>query len=463
MALVSSQLYREVLGIAASGPKAVHYRYEGELVANGKTIKSLAGVAVSFLRDYLQHYAEDARIELMIPAGTFMYDIYPYRRDLKLRVYRYPQQELVDQENTTQAVLVTEYKAVLFDTNDPTVERNQMAASSKEGANMTTMSRYTFQLIDPVVEQLRLLQVGGTFRGQVPGELLRTLLTHYSQQLKFPADQKPLGVGMVEPNNKEIRQTLLIPHATPLVDQADGTYGLAKFLQFKEGGIYNAGISAFYQGRYWYVFPPFDVSRYETAKRKLTIANISPKEMRQPERSYQVQGNNVYVLVTGNVKYDDRSEHDQLNSGNGLRWSNSTKLFNNALQGEGNTAQAKRNGVMSEVVADQNPEKLAYAPMAANRVSSNSCAQLTPLAFKRGSFVQLNWENANLDILTPGMPARVLYEKDGQIQMLDGCLVAAELIAAPTGNLGAKENWLANASLTLFVTRAGIDTPKHTA
>lgn len=463
MALVSSQLYREVLSITSQGVKPVHYRYEFEIIANGVTHKTLTGVAFSFLRNYLKDYAEDARVELLLPAGTFLYDILPYRRDLKIRIYGYPQHEVLDMEDKRAAPVVREYKAIPFDTGDATVNQANASAATKDTANLSTANVYTFQLIDPVVEQLRLVQIGGIYRAQTPGDLLRALLTHYSQRLEFPADQKPLGVGMVAPNNQEQRLTTIIPHGSPLVDQRDGTEGLARRLQYREGGIYNGGIAAFYQSRHWYVFPPFDVTRWETAKRKLTIANIAEKDLRQPERSYRDDGNNVYIIATGQVNYKDQSEHEQLNSGNGTRWSNSSKVFNGMLSGDGNTAKADRSSVMTEIVGDPNPQKLAYAPMAKQTISSNSCAQMTPLTFKRGSMIQLTWEHANLEILYPGMPARVLYERQGVIEMLDGVLVGAEISSAPTGKIGAKEGWLTNAALSLFVTRAKIDTATHTA
>lgn len=463
MALVSSQLYREVLSITSQGVKPVHYRYEFEIVANGVTHKTIAGAAFSVLRNYLKDYAEDARVELLLPAGTFLYDILPYRRDLKIRIYGYPHFEVLDMEDSRGVPTMREYKAVPFDTTDATVNQAQPTASTKDAANISSANTYTFQLIDPVVEQLRLVQIGGIYRAQTPADLLRALLTYYSQRLDFPADQKPLGVGMVTANNQEQRLTTIIPHGSPLVDQRDGTEGLARRLQYREGGIYNGGIAAFYQSRHWHVFPPYDVTRYETAKRKLTIANIAEKDLRQPERSYRDDGNNVYIIATGEVKYRDQSEHEQLNSGNGVRWSNSSKMFNGMLSGDGNSAQANRSNVMTEIVGDQNPQKLAYAPMAKQSISSNSCAQMTPLAFKRGSMIQLSWEHANIEILQPGMPARVLYERQGVIEILDGVLVGAEITSFPTGKIGAKEGWVTNAALSLFVTRAKIDVATHTA
>lgn len=463
MALVSSQLYREVLDIISRGERPVHFLFEAEIVANGKVIKAQAGAGYTRLRDYLKDFAEDATIELMIPAGTYMYQIYPYRRDLKIRVYAYPQMEALDMTDKRRPPTVKEYKAVIFDTDDPSIDQEFSSAQTEQGANISTMNKYTFQLIDPVVEQLRLQLVGGVFRGDTPGGLLRTLLTHYSLSLDFPADKKPLGVGMVEPNNQEVRQSFLLRHGAPLVDQEDGTFGLARYLQFKGGGIYNGGIASFYQDRFWYVFPPFDVTRYDTAKRKLTVANIPEKDMRQPERSYKVEGNNVYIVATGKTIYKDPSEHEQLNGGNGVRFSNPSKVFDGLLSGPGNRATANRSTSMTELVGDENPQKLTHAPLSKDAITSNSCAQMTPIAFKRGSLMQLAWEHSNENIVFPGMPSRILFERNGNIEMLDGVLVGIETHSAPTGNMSAREGWLTTSALTFFVTRSTIDKPKNKA
>ena len=357
---------------------------------------------------------------------------------------------------------VMEFKAVAFDVSDESINQSSPNSRSKAAMDFSSANRYTFQLIDPVTEQLRLQQVGGLYYNQTPGDLLRSLLTSYSLGLKLPVEQKPLGVGMVTPTNQTRRQTLNIRQGVPLVDQP-GIEGLARFLQFREGGIYNGGIGCYYQNRHWYVFPPFDVSRYDKATKKLTIANIPEKEMRGIERTYKVEGNNVYVLATGATRYADTSEHSQLNSGNGTRYANATRVFDGVLSGEGNTAKANRSKVLSEYVADPNPERLVHAPMSEQRITSNTCAQMTPMFFKRGSFITLSWENANIDVIQPGMPARVVISRNEGLELLDGVVVAAESFLGPIGNTGADDPWLMQASLTLFVSRTKIDTVANKA
>lgn len=462
MAIESTVLYREVLNVCASGPRPVHYKWRAEVVANGKTIPAMGMVSFHRLRDYMKNYGDDDQLELVIPSGTFTYDIYPYRRNLKIRLYGTPQKEVVDGNDNRLPLKLMEFKAVTFDVSDESINQSSNNSRSKAAMDLSAANRYTFQLIDPVLEQLRLLQIGGIFHNQTPAELLRSLLTSYSLGLKLPEEQKPLGVGLVTPTNLNRRQVIPIPHGTPLVDQA-GVQGLAKFLQFKEGGIYNGGIGCYYQTRHWYVFPPFDTSQYDKAAKKLTIANIPEREMRGIERTYKVEGNNVYVLATGATRYADSSEHSQLNSGNGVRYANASRVFDGLLSGEGNTAQAKRSSTLSEFIADPNPEQLVHAPMAKDKITSNPCAQMTPLLFKRGSLITLSWENANIDVVFPGMPARVVISRNEGLELLDGVLVAAEQFIGPTGNMGGDDPWLMTASLTLFVTRTKIDTVKNKA
>ena len=93
MAIESTVLYREVLSVCASGPKPVHYKWRAEIVANGKTIPAMGMVSFHRLRDYLKNYGDDDQLELIIPSGAFTYDIYPYRRNLKIRLYGTPQKE----------------------------------------------------------------------------------------------------------------------------------------------------------------------------------------------------------------------------------------------------------------------------------------------------------------------------------------------------------------------------------
>lgn len=462
MAIESTVLYREVLAICASGPKPVHYKWRAEIVANKQVVNALTVASVHRTRDYLKNYADDVQIQLLFGAGTFVYDIYPYRRDLKIRVYGIPQYERTDGDDNRRKMIVYEGKAVIFDVTDPSVDLSQNTGMSKKAMDLSSVNLYTFQLIDPVIEELRTTAVGGIFYKQSPGDLLNALMTAYSKKLKFPEDQRPLGVTMVEANNKTPRTVIPIPHQQFLLDQPDGSYGLAKFLQFKEGGIYNGGIGCYYQDRSWYIYPPFDVSLYSKAKRKLTIVNIPEKDMRGLERSYKVEGNNVFVLACGETRYADESEHNQLNQGNGVRFSSAEKVLNSFMTGSGNKAKINRAENFSEFVGDQNPEKITYAPISSQSITSNPFAQLTPLMFKRGSFITLTWESGNIDVVSPGMPARVLIPRNGITEVLEGVVVAAESVSAPTGRIGGNDGWIMNAALTLFVTRSKIDTPKDT-
>ena len=460
MAIESTVLYKEVLGVIASGPKLVHYKWRAEVVANKKVLAAMSVISIHRVRDYLNNYADDFRVELLFGAGDFIYDIYPYRRDLKIRLYGTPQFELKDGSDNRLKQLVYEGKAVPFDTIDPSVTLSEKTGMNKKAANISSVNPYSFQLIDPVVDELRLLQVGGIFHNQAPADVLRTLLTAYSTNLKFPVEEKPLGVGLAEPNNTARRKVIPLPHGLPLVDQADGTQGLAKYLQFKEGGIYNAGIGCYYQARHWYVYPLFDVTRYDKAKRKLTIVNVPEKDMRGIERSYVVKGNNVFIAACGQTKYSDGSDHTQLNHGNGVRFSPAMSLLDGFMTGDGNRAQADRSKNFSEFLGDQSENGLAYAPVSKQAITSNPYGELTQLAYKRGSMITLAWESANIDIITPGMPARVLIPNHGLTEILDGVVVAVEQATASTGRLGADDAWQQNAGITLFVTRAKIDKPK---
>lgn len=455
MAVELSTLYSEVLKVCALPARNVHFKWRAELVLNGKPLQAFAVVAVTWYRDYIKRFAEEVSVQLLIPAGKFTQEIYPNRRNLTIRLYKYPTSEIGSSFNPNLAIGMYEGKAVLYDSRDPSVEGNSPVSLNEEKADLGGLNVYSFQMIDPVVDAIRQTQVGSIPRAQTPGNALKIMLTHYSSKLDLPNESKPLGVGMVEPNNQQPEPVLVIPQGTPLVDTRERD-GLAKVLQNRVCGIYNGSIGCFYQKRYWHVFPPFDISRYEKEPYKITIANVPRQDAQQLERTFRVEGNNVFILAVGDVTYEDKSEQDQLNRGNGARFASSKKMFDSFMVGEGNRAEVDRSKNFNEFTIDPNPSGMNNAPTSM-KATDNKFAVMSRLAFRRGAAMSLAWPHADIDIVRPGAPVRVLYIKEGRTRALDGCVVAVESVSSKRGNIGADEGHLHQAVLHLFVARSEVD------
>lgn len=455
MAVELSTLYSEVLKVCALPARNVHFKWKAQLVINGVPLDAYAVVTVSWYRDYIKRFAEEISLQLLIPAGKFIQEIYPQRRNLKIRLYKYPTSELGSSINPNLAIQMYEGKAVLYDHNDPTVEGNSNVSLNEQKSDLGGMNVYSFQMIDPVVDEIRHVQVGGIPRGLSAADALKALLTHYSSKLDLPSEIKPLGVGMVQPNNTKKETVLVIPQGTPLVDRPERD-GLARFLQNHMYGIYNGHIGCFYQNRFWHVFPPYDISRYEKEPYKITIANIPRGDAQGLERTFRVEGNNVFILAVGDVSYEDRSEHDQLRKGNGTRFASSKNLFDGFMSGSGNRAEVSRNKNFNEFTVDPNPSGTNNAPTS-TKATDNKFAMMSKLAFRRGAMMSLAWPHADIDIIRPGAPVRVLYLKEGKTRALDGCVAAVESISNKKGNIAADEGYVHQAVVHLFVARSEID------
>lgn len=457
MAIELTAAYNEVIRTINGLKPDVFSKVVAEVIAGGVTIPVMAVVEDTEERFFDRRFATQRKVELMIGAGTYLYDIYPWRRDLKIRLYRIPVGAASNIPLQNIAIETTEYKAVLFDTRDLSVEGNGRESIDKRAMDLTTLDKYTFQLIDPITEQLRLIQVGGIFSNVVPGVLLRTLLTQYSNTIDIDPTLKPLGVDLRPPSNNNKRMSVLIPHGKPLLDNQNDV-GIAGYLQ-KTYGIYNAGIGCYYQKRHWYVYPLFDCQQYDKSSRKAMIVNVPDKDMRGVETTYRQEGKNLFIVATGEVSYVDRSEHDQMNLGNGARFAGA-EIFNNFATGKGNEAVVDRSAVLSEFVVDNNPGNLNNAAFSSERITTNPYYQASKLSPRLGGQISLKWENSNPDILTPGLPIRVLYTRSGEVRALDGVLLAVETSNRMEGTVGAITRHRRTSILSLFVTRSEIDNKK---
>lgn len=418
MEFEESSLFREVTDILQSGDKPVHYAWRGEIHIGDKTFTPLRIVSIDRVSDYESRYADEIFLLLAIPTGTYAFQIYPHNDNIDITLYRQPLNEVGDVLDEDQPVQSERFTATLIDTGDPILHANGVVSASEDALNLADFVEVYFQLVDKSLEQLRMVMIGGNYRNVTTEDVIKGILNKESAALKLDEKTKVKGVDMVTASNQTVRQHIVIPQGTPLVR-------LPQYVHESCGGVYSSGMGYYLQNQYWYVYPCFDITRFNSTDKTLTIINVPTARLPSIERTYKTLGDNTTIIATGEVRYLDDSEVQQLNFGNGARFTDASKMIESFVTVKGNKATASRAKNNSEVVTTERANGNNYVRIGKNPINANVFVEYSSLARRQGGIVGLVWENSNPSAIYPGMPIKLFYLKHDEIIELDGVVLKA--------------------------------------
>ncbi len=270
------------------------------------------------------------------------------------------------------------------------------------------------------------------------------MLTKESATAKVDKARKVKGVDMVTASNKKARDHIIIPHGLPLVS-------LPEYIQKRCGGIYSAGLGYYLFNDYWYIYPCFDVTRFNKAQKTLTVINVPSNRFPGIERTYRKDGNNLVIIATGEVKFRDDSNTQQLNSGNGVRFTDAGNLLKGFVKTAGNKTIASRASNNSEVISVERENGNNNVQLSDKAINSNPYVEYSKLARRQGSVISFVWENSNPILLFPGMPVRVMYLDGGDIKEVYGVSLKAHDYTHARDEGMVSKRYLTHTMLSVFV------------
>lgn len=446
MAIQATLLFNEAKAIQQTGSKPVFYRYEATLHANGKDIPVQYVNYIDTYRNYLKSRFDVKTISVMLGEGTYQTLVAPFKANVEMTIRKLPCNEQGVRVNTELPVYTMRYRATPLKGNSGAIEANSMLSDDPVAQDKLNLSTVEFQLIDPVVERMRLFTFGGTFRKTKMEDIIKTVLGVISQNASKDKALGVKGVEVAETVTDVVRNHVMINHSTPFMNLLD-------WIHEHCGGIFNAGLGWYYQNNFWHVFPPYDTKRFTKAKRTLTVVNLQADRYPNPERSYRLNTGSVILLSTSKVVHEDKTEEALLNTGNGVRFADASTMMSSAVNVEDNKAVFNKAQNASEFIFDKRETGLNMVMESSAKITSNKNFEFSKLAAKNGGLLQCTWENANIDILTPGMPVKVLYLEKDTPRELFGVLIGVDAQEAPvTAGMGDRQ-FRTNAALTFFVER----------
>lgn len=443
MDLMETPLGDEVYRIvnAAKGTPSVHI--DATIHTTSGDIQVLRVLNHDVVRDYVLQYSDEISLVAIVPAGQFAYKIIPSRNELEVTLFG----ASMDLHGSTpldgRKLGQQRFRAVLKKADDPILEASARELLSEATMDLQNLEVVEFQLFTKAMEQFSMMACGDIYRRSTVADLIRTLLLQSSKRIDVEEAYRPKGIDMVEPVDNAPREHIVIPHGTMVYD-APG------YIHRYCGGIYSAGLSYYYQDDYWFVFPTYDYKRFQDAARQLVIVQVPENKLPGIDHTYLVEGSVVNLIATGELLLDDTSDLRKRATGNGVRFADASKLFEESAKVKGNKALLSRGKLNSEFISSEQKSGLNNVVMSSERITANTLYQASQLASKEGVEIQLIWQNSEPSLIKPGMQTKIFYFKNGKVNQINAVVMGTQTSTSYEGTGLASGRFGRTTAIRLF-------------
>lgn len=430
----SSTIWIEVQDIIRASKNKILYDYRGILHTEKEDYPVLDLSVIEYYRNYLTDIGDTVRIRFLMGMGDYVNRLYPYRSNLEFTLKRIPLAENGSGSAKNQSIEVTRYKAIFNPGNNPPVGGSELETYDPQTLNVSSLQEIHLELADRALEPLRIKTLGGAYQRKKPDEMVRALVA--GEATKILVDGRPAldAIEVVAADNKEPVPDLVIPDGTRLT-------ALPTFLQ-NQVGVYGRGIGTYFQKykgkKTLFVYPTYDTERFDEGKSTRAIFYMVPQEkLPQLDRSYQVDGNILKIAITAQRKYQDTGELSYMNEGSGFRMADARAYMKKPVVITPEGPKASRAELNHEVVIKERKDGLNYAPFTTSVPSSNPFVQRSLVLQRTMAKMELVWENADPELLYPGMPCKVVYLSQGKPVSLKGTVLFMHAMTARVERRGA--------------------------
>ena len=411
MILDDSVIYERIQKVFQSGENPVYFNYEIEIVAGGETHKVFNVLSVVEESNYVGEFMSFVTAEVQMYHSMLRRSIQPNSDKLVVKLTKTP----VGLDGTHaqgEETITRFFDAYLMNDKNQDLMGSNVADATDEQFDAAGLATVFLELVEQDFVNYKLIESYGNYRDCSVTDILRGLMTRKINGRTF-------NVDMVEGDNETVYKQFRIPAKIPLEK-------LPRFIQEANyGGVYSSSIGYFHRNAVTYIYPLLNYSRFDDTKRTLTILNIPSTEMVGVDNTYHLDKDALFVLSTGDIDHSDITEIQLHQKGNAVRYALSGNLID--------TFSTIEDGV--DIVPEQRNRKehnFEERPRGLNKFTSpdrfftdNVWAQSSKVTGGLGTILNMGWSTANIDLLYPGMPTKVIYKRNGEVHALYGTLTGA--------------------------------------
>jgi hypothetical protein len=419
-AIEKTPLWEDVKDILSSENQTVRWTYHAMFHTVDEDVPVGQLLHWEENRDYAGMVGASGHVSFNLGMGDYQYRLYPYRGHMELSIKKIAlNTDGTEKEEETD----TQRFKVIFHP-----ELNYVPSGGKDALydhmtlNNTEILTVKLEIQDRALEPLRRTMVSGTYRSITLKRLIRGLMVGVSKRLEV--EGKPIvdGLEFEDPDNQDVQKEVVIPQGTLLSN-------FPTWCQEKGAGVYSTGIGTFFQRfdkkNLWFVFPFYKFKRFDTCKKKLVIYNVPSGKLNGIDKTYKVDGDVLKIITVNGTRINDDATNTELNSGVGFRLTNDKAVMAKPVQIKDGKAVYNRSRMMTEVAYKEREDGLNYAPYI--KPGTNPFSQYSKAFLSRTQHITLGWENADPDLLFPGMPCKYVFMDRGVYVELKGTLTGVQV------------------------------------
>ena len=411
---------------------------------------------ISVLRDYVVNMGDFIEIELNIPLGNLVYDVYDYLENIEVTLTTIKQLH----KSKTPFYHTERYKAVFLADKNNTIP--SVCNITRADLNQQMHYVLTLQLLDRSAEVMRVKTTQGNFDNLLnkkntdmsPKAFMKSLMSEEFDKILI--ENKPAldTIDIEDPDNKEGLGSVTLPSGTRVIE-------IPEYLQVKNVGVYSAGIGAYVQRfgtdhftykKSLFIYSVYDGNKYQKADYKVIFFVPVVSSHSTSNYTYKYKDKILKCLPNNVSKIDDIKESSAMSTGVGYRTSNAKIYMTKPVEMKPEGPVFKRNEFNSEVVLKDRSDGLNFAPN--KSVTSNQFHLSSDLVSKMGKYIVIEMNNFEADFIHPGQACKINYEtKNGKITELYGVIHRVAIVySSPSINMAmnAKNNYVSLTNKVVF-------------
>jgi hypothetical protein len=420
LSIENTSIWMDIKSVFESNKKPIIFNITGILHTEKENIPILKISTLDIVRDYASNISDTIFIEFKIPLGDYVNRFYPHRSNLELTIKKEQLTESGGVREKNTIISVEKFKAVFLNKENPDLEGSDLSHYSTAELNLRDILEVKLQLLNRSIEPLRIKTVSGIFRNVTQKQLIYNIMSGESNKVLIEGKPSIDGVDIVEPDNKVQLNNVIIKSGTNLSS-------IPTYLQNNSGGVYNASIGTYLQTfnskKYWFIYPLYNTNRFNNNVEKIIFYSVVGNRLKGIDKTYNKEGLTTKILVTGNKRFRDNTDTESMNEGIGFKVSNAKAFMKKPVHLTKDGPKGARVNLNYEVINKERKDGLNYAPVSSNNITSNPYTEYSKVNSRTVTQIDLIWENANSDIIYPGMPCMYVYLENNKPIQLKGVIL----------------------------------------
>lgn len=445
-----------------------YFLFEAKLHTVDKDLTIEDGIAVNnikILRDYIDNVSDYIEIGVIIPQGTFIYDVYDNLENIEFTLIC--KKQLGGKSNTIK----TRYRAIyLLDKNK---NYSNIYNQTKEDLNQLAPIIITLQLVDRSVEVIRLKTTSGSFDPTVNKNkdmsitnFLKSVISTETNKILIENRPSLEALDIEPPDNTEPLQSLTIKSNTRVVELAD-------YIQEKNIGIYTGGVGTYIQTfgtdyttfkKTYFVYSLYNTTKYDKSKYKMIIyvPNMSTTSLASTV-SYKYKDLTLKVLSFKTNRIEDNKDSLVMSYGTGFKSSSARSIMKKPVElDENQNPVFKQENFVTNIVYADRQDGINYSPNLG--VTANHFKNIADTLKRKGNYITFEINHLDPDFICPGAKVKIAFEnKNSNIYNVYGVvhscyiLYTREPVSTVTILTNATAELYCKMAVNVFVLDSGVN------